>query len=307
MLGLMMTLALMLGLQDPSNEPSRADLLQDARQEKAENLVKPTRTFMERALHEFKERRIMERFQEGFHGFHPLVGGIRSGSGLGGGTFVETEGVRASGQVSLKGYQKYEIRFTAPHVFSDRFFADFRTTYRNFPQERFFGIGQKSRKEDQTSYRLEDTNYVGRFGFKPAQHIKAGLMAGWLETNVGSGTFLRSPSIEQVFGAGDTPALDAQPTYFQTGAFFEADYRDQPGNPRSGGRYVAAWTSFHDRKLSLYDFQQYDIEANQYLPFFNHRRVIALRAKSTFTQTATGQEVPFFLQPTLGGSEDLRG
>jgi len=307
MLSMMMTLALMMGFQDPSGEPSRAAAVEEARQQKAENVQQPTRTFLERALHEFKERQLLERFQQGFHGFHPIIGGIRSGSGFGGGTYVETEGFRASGQVSVRGYQKYELRFTAPRVYSDRFFADFRATHRDFPQERFFGIGQNSRKEDQTSFRLEDTNYVARFGFKPEKHVKAGVLAGFLKTNVGSGTYSRSPSIEQVFGSVDAPGLANQPSYFQNGAFFEADYRDQPGNPRSGGRYAVAWTSFHDLKLEQYDFRQYDIEANHYFPFFNRRRVIAVRAKSTFTQTASGQEVPFFLQPTLGGSEDLRG
>jgi outer membrane protein assembly factor BamA len=302
-----MTLVLMMGLQDPSSELSRTEALQHARQEKAGNLQKPTRTFLERALQQFKERRVMERFYEGFHGFHPIVGGIRSGSGLGGGTYVETEGFRTSGQVSLKGYQKYEIRFTVPQLSGDLLFADFRATHRNFPQERFFGIGQNSQKQDETSFRLEDTNYLGRFGFTPAKQVKAGVLAGWLETNVGSGTYQRSPSIERVFGRYDAPGIVNQPNYLEAGVFFEADYRDQPGNPRSGGRYAVSWTSFQDRKLGQYDFGQYDVEAQQYFPFFNKRRVVVVRAKTTFTQTASGQEVPFFMQPTLGGSEDLRG
>jgi outer membrane protein assembly factor BamA len=306
MLGLMMSLVLMMGMQDTPAEPTRADALQQEREDKATHLQKPTRTFLERGLMEVKDRRLMERFAEGFHGLHPIIGGIRSGSGFGGGTYVETETVRASGQVSFKGYQKYELRFKAP-LNSDLMFADLRATYRNFPQERFFGIGDKSKKGDQTSYRLEDTNYVGRVGLKPAKHVKAGVSAGWLETNVGSGTFLRSPSIEEKFVAAETPGLEAQPNYLQTGAFFEVDFRDVPGNPRSGGKYTASLTSFNDRKLGKYDFAQYDMEAQQYFHFWNKRRVIALRAKSTLTQTDSGQEVPFFMQPTLGGSEDLRG
>jgi outer membrane protein assembly factor BamA len=306
MLGLMMSLVLMMGLQEQVSEPSRADTLQQEREEKATHLQKPTRTFLERGLMEFKDRHVMERFQQGFHGLHPMIGGIRSGSGFGGGTYVETDTVRASGQVSFKGYEKYEVRFKAP-LKSDLVFSDFRATYRNFPQERFYGIGDKSSKDDQTSFRLEDTTYVGRFGFTPAKHVKAGISAGWLETNVGSGTSLRSPSIEEKFDAKQAPGLANQPNYLQAGAFFEADFRDQPGNPRSGGRYTASWTSFNDRKLGQYDFSQYDMEAQQYFHFFNKRRVIALRAKSTLTQTDPGQDIPFFMQPALGGSEDLRG
>src|SRR5262249_1264420 len=154
-------------------------------------------------------------------------------------TYVETQGVRASAQASLNGYQKYDLRFRAP-LHSELLFADFRTTYRNFTQERFYGLGKDSRKEDQTNYRMEDTNYVGRFGVTPAKHVKAGILAGWLKTNVGKGTSLLSPSTDEHFGAGDVPALANQPNYLQSGAFVEVDYRDQPGNPRAGGRYTAS-------------------------------------------------------------------
>jgi outer membrane protein assembly factor BamA len=305
MLGLLMTFILMVGLQEPTDELSRADALEQARREKAGHLQQPTRTFLERALTQFRERRVMERFNEGFHGFHPMLGGLRSGSGLAAGSYIETDGVRTSAQFSTKGYQKYEIKLTVP--LPNGLFADLRATHRNFPQERFFGIGPNSRKQDQTSFRLEDTNYIGRFGVSPAAHMKAGVLAGWLQTNVGAGTYRRSPSIQEVFDSNATPAMANQPDYLQAGAFFEMDYRDHPGNPRSGGLYTASWTSFQDRKLGLYDFGQYDVEAQQYFPFFNQRRVIVVRAKTTLTQTAAGQEVPFFMQPTLGGSEDLRG
>jgi outer membrane protein assembly factor BamA len=50
-----------------------------------------------------------------------------------------------------------------------------------------------------------------------------------------------------------------------------------------------------------------DAEIQQYFGFFNKTRVVALRAKTTLTTPGRGQVVPFYLQPTVGGSEDLRG
>jgi outer membrane protein assembly factor BamA len=128
---------------------------------------------------------------------------------------------------------------------------------------------------------LEDTNVIGRAGVKPHRFVTAGVQAGWMNTDL--------------------------PTYLQTGVFLDIDYRDQPANPRSGGRYSANWMSQHDRKYGRYDFGRYDMEVQQYISFFNQRRVIALRGKTTLTRTAPGQEIPFFMQPTIGGSEDLRG
>jgi hypothetical protein len=307
MLPLMLALMLFAGAQEAADEQSRAQELRAARDSKAQNLRPPTRTFVENGLFEFKERRIMERFQAGLFGFHPLVGGMQTGSGFALGTSYSKDGFSASSQGSLNGYQKHEVRFSIPRLLNDRVFADIRTTYRNYSQEDFFGTGSDSRAEDRTNYRLEDFSYGGEVGVHLSEHVKAGTHLRWIETNVGEGTDRRFPSVGGVVDASDVPGFNNQPAYLQTGAFFEIDYRDEPGNPRSGGRYLAKWSSFQDRKLGRYDFSQYDIEVQQYLPFFNQRRVIALRGKTTLTQTAEGQEIPFFILPALGGSEDLRG
>ena len=50
-----------------------------------------------------------------------------------------------------------------------------------------------------------------------------------------------------------------------------------------------------------------DIDLQQYVGFFNRSRVIALRAHTRLTDTRDGQTVPFYLQPVIGGSDDLRG
>jgi outer membrane protein assembly factor BamA len=57
----------------------------------------------------------------------------------------------------------------------------------------------------------------------------------------------------------------------------------------------------------LFSFSRLDLEAQQYIPFFNQRRVIAMRARIQATDPHEGQLVPFYLQPTLGGADDLRG
>jgi hypothetical protein len=303
----MAMLMLASGSEDPAIAVSRQQQWERAREEKAGNLRKPERTFLETTLHEVRERRVIERFQEGIFGFRPLLGGLQTGSGFAAGTSFEQERWRASAQASLKGYQKYELQFSSPLFAGSNLFADARATYRNAPQESFFGIGESSREENRTNYRLEDTNYLGRFGYGVAKHVRAGVLGGWLETHIGSGTSEWIPSIEQNFGTDAAPAIDKQPRFSQAGAFLEIDYRDEPNNPRSGGRYSAQWISFNDLDFNEYDFGQYDIEVNQYFPFLNERRVFAIRGKTTMTRTAPGRKVPFFMQRTLGGANDLRG
>jgi outer membrane protein assembly factor BamA len=186
-------------------------------------------------------------------------------------------------------------------------FLDYKVAYRNYPQERFFGLGPKSRPEDRTNFRLEDTTYLGTMGIKWKRVFRVGVKGGIIATNTGPGTDTRYASTEKVFTPRNTPALDFQPDHYQVGTFAQMDWRDEPGNPRSGGNYVVEGNLFGDRNRSLYTFRRYEVEAQQYVPFFNRRRVIAFRAKTSLTDTSPGQSVPFYMMPTLGGSEDLRG
>jgi outer membrane protein assembly factor BamA len=89
--------------------------------------------------------------------------------------------------------------------------------------------------------------------------------------------------------------------------FAEYDYRDIPLGPRSGGFYWAALTYSSDRDLKRHTHRRLDMEVQQYIPLFNQRRVIALRGRSELTWKNAGQTMPFYMQPVLGGSNDLRG
>ena len=307
MLALVLTL-LLVPSQQESDELTRSEELQLAREEKAQHLESPKRSFMEKGLYEVKERRLVERFQAGFHGFHPLIGGIAKGSGFGIGTSYDiTDKLKASAQVSMKGYQKYEVVFATPRFLSDRLFAEVRTTYRNNPEEAFYGLGNDTREETRSHYGLKDRSVAGQAGIRLSKNVKAGVHAGLVDVTVDQGRRSRSPSIGEVFELASLPAFDSQLTYLRSGVFFDIDTRDEPGNPRDGARYVARWNFFRDQNLGLHDFGLFDAEVQHYIPFFHQRRVIALRAKATFTRTADDQSIPFYMLPTLGGSEDLRG
>ena len=64
---------------------------------------------------------------------------------------------------------------------------------------------------------------------------------------------------------------------------------------------------FSDRNYDQYSFRRIDASMEQYLSFFNQKRVIALHARSVLSYPLAGNAVPFYMQPTLGGVSDLRG
>jgi len=293
---------------------TRAGRLQQERQAKSSQLAPYKRNGLESLLFELKDRRVLERYQAGYKGFHPMLGGLATGSGFALGTQFRKSDIaggalnfQTSAQVSFAGYQKYQLGLRAPALVNRRLSLAFNFTQNNFPQEDFFGLGSDSATDNRTSYRLETTEYSGTIGFRPIQKLELGGRGAIFNTNVGHGTDRRFPSTEEVFEPNTTPGLDRQPHYQYGGGFAKYDSRDHPGNPRSGGLYEIEGGYYHDRDLGLYSFRRWRMEVQHYLPFFNERRVIAFRGKLESTSADSTRQVPFFLMPTVGGSEDLRG
>ncbi|MEO8680647.1 MAG: BamA/TamA family outer membrane protein [Vicinamibacterales bacterium] len=97
-----------------------------------------------------------------------------------------------------------------------------------------------------------------------------------------------------------------QPRYGHADVFVEADSRDVPAYPASGGFYRLGLTSFHDLDASAQGFRRVDADAEKYVPLFHRNWIVALRGHLAMTQTGAN-EVPFYLMPTLGGGSTLPG
>ena len=114
-------------------------------------------------------------------------------------------------------------------------------------------------------------------------------------------------SSERQFGPAVAPGIDRQTNFWRGGGLLEYDWRNNPSDPTSGGKYSAQYVRYLDQNLGRYSFLRLDLDAWQYIPLFNHTRVIALHGASSLTTTNNTQQVPFYLQPTLGGPDTLRG
>jgi outer membrane protein assembly factor BamA len=123
---------------------------------------------------------------------------------------------------------------------------------------------------------------------------------------VSSGTSPLYPSIETRFNEGSAPGLIAQPNYLHADVAIDADTRDVPGYPSSGGRYRASLAAFQDRDFGRYSFRRFEAEAVQYLPVSDWS-VVSVRGRMDLSQTGAGQQVPFYMLPTLGNGQSLRG
>lgn len=293
---------------------SRDEAIQAARQEKAQHLAPDATSKLEQWLVQVREKKLIERITAGTSGLGVKLGGLTTGSGfaagpqyvrrdLGDGQLV----IRGSARASLKRFQLFDLEIGLPKLLRERLSFDFLAVHRNYPRVDYYGPGPDSAKTGRSDFRLEDTAYDFAGGVKPWRYLKLGAALGYLQVNVGPGADPRFVSTDKIFVPAVTPGIDRQADFLRGGAFLQLDWRDNPGGPRRGGNYLVRYSSYSDRTLGRHSFRRLDLEAQQYISFFNERRVIALRGKSVLTYTAAGQRVPFYLQPTLGGSDDLRG
>jgi Omp85 superfamily domain len=293
---------------------SRAGEWQAQRLEKAENLSPEEVSKTEGRLNALRDNHVLERLTQGLAGFRVRLGGLATGQGFAIGPEYSRQEIahgqvqfRASARAAASGALLFDLQLTLPKLANDHAFVDLYALHQHSPRIDYYGRGPDSEKASRTNFRLETTSYDFTAGVKPIGPLKLGVTGGYLTTNSGPGNREGIASTEQVFGPDTTAALADQPDFLRAGLLAHFDYRDNPGGPRSGGSYLARYAYYDDRTLGLHDFRRLELDAQQYFPFFNKRRVIALRVNTQMSFTSAGQTVPFYLQPTLGGSDDLRG
>jgi outer membrane protein assembly factor BamA len=290
------------------------EAIQAARQEKAQHLAPDAPSKLEQRLLEIRERRLIERLTEGVNGLGVRLGGLTTGSGFAAGPQYQRQDIgdghfilRGSARASLKRYQLFDLEMNFPKLARDTVFVGLYAVHRNYPRVDYYGPGPDSAKTGRSNFRLEDTAHDVSGGVKPWRYLKLGGSAGYLQVNVGPGADRRFVSTDKIFSPALAPGIDRQADFLRGSVFAQLDWRDNPGGPRQGGNCLVRFWTYSDRKFGSYSFRRLDLEVQQYLPFANRRRVIALRGKSVLTHTSDGDRVPFYLQPTLGGSDDLRG
>jgi outer membrane protein assembly factor BamA len=292
----------------------RSELIESARMEKESNLTPEMPSSSERRLVSAQNSFGFKLLTGQVHGFGIGFGQIAPGTGVAfgpqykrddllGGRLTLSVGARAAVNESYLG----RVDLTLPNLFGDRAFVDFSAVHRNVSEMAYYGPGPDSEKTGRSNYRLEDTNVEVRPGVRPFRNLRAGLIGSYLAVNVGEGHSTKFISAERQYSPAMAPGITRQTNFLRGGGFVEYDWRDRPSNPTSGGKYSAQYLRYLDRDVGGSSFFRLDLDATGYIPLLNRTRVIALHGASSLTTTGSTERVPFYLQPTLGGSETLRG
>lgn len=295
-----------------SAQDTRTELLERERAEKAKQIAAYQPSKVERGLVWFERTNPLIKIAP-YNGFYAQYGysekPIGSGIAIGGGWRHDlfdrnARAVVEAGQ-SLRGYSYVRGDFAATRLLDERLELGGTATYRKEPQEDFYGLGIDSSKSDRTDFLFRGTDVQGRAVFKPRRWLNAGVRFGRIGVTVKDGTDKRFPDLSERFSDLSAPGFSAQPDFLYQDVFLTLDGRDHPVGPRSGAYYNVSWRRYTDNDLERYSFDRVDADLQHFIPFFHKKRVIATRVRLLST-TAIDDDVPFYFQPTLGGSESLR-
>ena len=308
----MCTLALPAAAQDDGG--TRAEAARAAREARRATLTPPRAGRVERLLDLIETNRTVRQILAPGDGWGVRLGGIENGSGLAAGPLWRSRQLRdgavtaqASAATSIGGDREVEAGLGLPRVGSNRISFELHGTATQLAGERFFGLGADTARADETTFRLDRRELRGGIDVEATNWLRVSGGASLLRTVAADGRARRAPAISTRFSADDTPALAESTTLRVLSLNATVDRRDVPGNPRRGGRYQLGVARYADAAHGRYSFTRVDAMVEQHLSAWKRQRVLTLRAISSGSFMGDGQDVPFYLQPSLGGSRLLRG
>jgi len=273
-------------------------------------LVDQVNALVERGLYEGA------RSGKGANGGQLVLGGMRSGQGFSIGVgyrrtdlWRERLGFRGTARMTPQLAYMFDAQIDFQSLQTERFFVDSYTKYESSPQMDYYGQGGDSSLDNLTSYAYDTVSTDFRAGYDILPSLRVGGTLGAVAVRTGPGNRSGVPSLDQIFDEEEAPGFGIDTWYSRWGGFIEVDYRDLPSGPRSGGFYSTTVRQYTDEEHGLFDFSQLVFEVQQYIPYFNKNRVIAIRvlAEITSEEGLDDSVIPFYLQPKLGGNDNLRG
>jgi len=292
---------------------SRAQAVADAEQEKAKHLEpqKPPRG--ERKFNHVQQKFIKPLINQ--NGPALKFGGIPTGGGFSLGPQFTRQGLLAdhlTWNTFVAGSTRKWYGGASSFDFHDlaNGHLELRTDggYQNSASVYYFGEGPDSSKSNKTDFDREfTTTHFAALGHFFDQKLTVGYILGGLLVHVGPGDRNDTPTTEQLFTEANTPGLTQQSNFITGTATVQLDF-SRPGFSNPAGLQLEADDSqFFDRSGNRANFHLLETQAIYHLPITNGLRTLVFRVRNETAFAENNQVVPFYLQPTLGGPDDLRG
>lgn len=221
--------------------------------------------------------------------------------------------IDVSAAVSWRLYNMMQGRFEMPDLFDGRLSVGTQVMWQDQTQISYFGIGPNTLVSDESKYRMQSIDTVAYATVRPVPSLALAGEFGFLrrpDILSPGGTFRPSlPTTAEAF-PDDPGVSDAfQPNYFHAEVSVTRDTRDHRSRPTSGSLSRAQVTSFVDQSTSIgtFTFRQYEAEGLKFIHVTQQRDwIFALHGWIVWSDVPSGNQVPFYLLPSLGGNNTLR-
>jgi hypothetical protein len=289
--------------QEPA---TREAAIEQAQAEKAKALHPYVPTKTEAAVN-----RLENILTNGVPSWHPFLDNAYSGGGFAAGLgyshhLSSYSILDVRGSYSIRSYKRVEAEYVAPRLFHRRGELALLGGWREAPQAGFYGLGMNTSKSDRTNYNFRQPHGSATLTLWPTHHglmLRGGLEVSRWSLASGEGAV---PSTDTVYTPATLPGLGTKTTYVHSQGTVGFDWRTSPDYARRGGFYGVTLHDYNDRDKE-FGFQQVNYEVVQHLPILREAWVISLHGLVKTALNKDGQQVPFFMLPSVGGGSTLRG
>lgn len=213
-------------------------------------------------------------------------------------------------------------------TFEDQIRISVFATRMNLAKQRFYGLGQDTSPTNLSVYRqLQDT--VGSSADWPITNwFSAGATVQWLSPRILGVSGTAIPSVGTIYNNSGAPGISSQPSFINYKAYLDAHTGSNTSQTWQRTKARVTFDHFTDLDSKAYTFQRlsgfattsFDLRRDMSsltLPWWKSMLCEPLQSQCSMGQlifnglvtasyVGTGSSVPFYLQPTLGGT-DING
>ncbi|HXD32555.1 MAG TPA: hypothetical protein VN643_15645 [Pyrinomonadaceae bacterium] len=218
----------------------------------------------------------------------------------------------ASARVSIKKYWELDTNVrlidSTPNSNTDivdKMRMNFYAVVKDMPRLDFFGIGPNSREQDRAVFHYREA----AAGFDIVKPVAPVLdIGGAIEGIFPRIITIKNPtirSVERVYSNTSAPGIASQPNFLHLAGFAELHSSGEPESRKLSYKFFFHY--YRDGRDHKYSFRRFDADLSNKFPFGKDgKNEFRVRGRLSFSDTSSGQRVPFYLMQTLGGS-NIRG
>jgi hypothetical protein len=300
----------------PAQAPAtRAEVIAAQRADKVAMLWPERQSALVNTVNGIVDRGLREGIEsgQGKNGLQVVLGGMRSGQGMSAGLgyrrsdlWRERLSARVTGRGTAQGAYLFDLDVDFKGLRTERTFVRWYSKIERSPHIDYYGRGNDSLESNRATFGYRDVISDLDAGLRPFRSLSLGVTGGYLGAHATSGGG-DAPSVEEQFKGTEVSPSEENTQYLQMGVFANVDTRDSPKGPRRGSYLGVRYREYWDIDAKAYAFRAVEVDLQKYLPYFNETRVVALKASAVLTFPKSANQMPIYLQPSVGGNDDLRG